>query len=118
MAIDLDNERARSRSTVTRSTAPSLRSYLDACGVEGGLNGLDLCLHHRLGTGPPGFHQGVELLSRERLALGGALDFDQAAVAGEDQIEINIAVEVLAVVEIDKGFDRRPGRRKRLRPDG
>jgi hypothetical protein len=40
------------------------------------------------------------LFARKGPAFGSSLDLDQVAVAREDQVEIDVAVEVLAIVEI------------------
>ena len=43
----------------------------------------------------------IELHAAERLALRRTLDLDEVAVAGEHEVEVDVAVEVLAVIEID-----------------
>src|SRR3954471_2769758 len=44
----------------------------------------------------------VELLARERLALGGRLHFDEPAVAGRDDVEVDVGARVLRVVEVEE----------------
>ena len=59
---------------------------------------------HLLRALPADLEEGVQLVAREGLALGGPLDLDEVAVTGEDQVEVDVAVEVLAVVEIGPGL--------------
>ena len=44
----------------------------------------------------------VEVRARERRALGGRLDLDEAAVAGHDDVGVDLRARVLGVVEVEQ----------------
>ena len=44
----------------------------------------------------------VERLARERVALGGRLHLDEAAVAGHDDVHVGVGARVLGVVEVEE----------------
>ena len=46
--------------------------------------------------------QVVEVRARERRALGGRLDLDEAAVAGHDDVRVDLGAGVLGVVEVEQ----------------
>ena len=63
----------------------------------------------------------VELLPRERRPLGGRLDVDVRAVAGHDDVEVDVGLRVLGVVEVEQRLARRrcpptPPRPRRAAP--
>src|SRR6478609_6093611 len=47
--------------------------------------------------------EGVELVAVEGLGLGGALDLDEAAVAGADDVHVGLGADVLLVAEVEEG---------------
>ena len=47
--------------------------------------------------------EGVELALVEGRALGGALDLDEAAVAGADDVHVGVGADVLLVAEVEEG---------------
>ena len=50
----------------------------------------------------PGSSSAVERVLVERLALGGALHLDEAAVAGHDDVHVDVGLRVLLVGEIEQ----------------
>lgn len=48
--------------------------------------------------------KGVELLAGERFGLGGALDLDEAAVAGADDVHVGVGTDVLLVAEVEERY--------------
>ena len=65
-----------------------------------------------LGTAVRGeVEQAAEQVAVERLALGRALDLDEAAVAGHDDVHVGLRGGVLRVVEVEDRAGRRRGRR-------
>ena len=58
----------------------------------------------------------VEVGARERRALGGRLDLDEAAVAGHDDVGVDLGARVLRVVEVEQRHRRRRCRRRPRRP--
>src|SRR5262245_51360082 len=56
-----------------------------------------------LGDAPCGqLEQLVERLARERVAFGGRLHLDEAAVAGHDDVHVGVGARVLGVVEVEQ----------------
>jgi hypothetical protein len=47
--------------------------------------------------------QGVEFRAGERCSLGGALDLDEAAVAGADDVHVGLGPYVLLVAQVEEG---------------
>src|SRR5882672_4591505 len=64
--------------------------------------------------------QRVELGARERLALGGALHLDEAAVAGHDHVHVAVALRILCVVEVEhrRAVEHADGNGGDMIPDG
>src|SRR4051794_29207817 len=48
--------------------------------------------------------EAVELLPAERIALGGGLDLDQAAIAAHDDIHVHLRGRILLVIEVEERF--------------
>src|SRR5262249_8591163 len=63
-----------------------------------------IALHRRELVDPGGgqVEQSVELVAVEPDALGGRLHLDEAAVAGQDHVEVDVRVRVLRVVQVEQ----------------
>ena len=62
--------------------------------------------------------QGIQLVAAERMALGGALQFDEAATVVHHHVHVGVAVAVLGVVEVEHRHAAiHPGRHRRDRAD-
>ena len=79
-------------------------------------DGLGLRLAELLDAGLGEREQVVERGARERRALGRRLHLDEAAVAGHDDVGVDLGGRVLRVVEVEQRRGRRPSRTRPPRP--
>src|SRR5712692_6497401 len=64
------------------------------------LDSLSLCPHQLLYPAAPEFQQLVHLFTRERRAFGRALDFDEAAIAGANNVHVHFGARVFVIFQI------------------
>src|SRR5436190_11771073 len=89
-----------SAATARRRSAPSQPT--DGRSAKGSLDGGTLLLADLLDRHPGELEQLVELRTRERVALRRRLHLDEPAVAGHDDVQVDVGGRVLRIVEIEQ----------------
>jgi hypothetical protein len=78
------------------------------CGALGhlgrGVDGVELGVEELLGTVAGEIEHAVQLLGGEGGFLAGALEFDEGALAGEDDVHIDFGADILLVAEVEDGL--------------
>src|SRR5579884_702404 len=94
--------------TAPRSAATASRRSVSSQPIETSvtrrLDRAPLLHGDALDTGRRELEQLVQLPAAERLALGRRLHLDETAVAGHDDVQVDVGGRVLCVVEVEEGF--------------